>query len=142
MELKDFLGRWRIDRRIANAIGADAQFSGVAEFTGDAARLVLEERGEMRLEGQGADTPAMQATRRYHWQQGRQGIEVFFDDGRFFHLIGPDAEVRARHDCAPDLYQVAYDFRTWPQWSSVWSVTGPRKDYRMETRYAPMGAGD
>ena len=43
---------------------------------------------------------------------GRGRSRCCFDDGRFFHRF--DAEDRAagrRHDCAPDLYRVRYDFR-------------------------------
>lgn len=138
MRLEDFEGSWQIDRQIANAVGPDARFMGVAVFAPDAAGLVLEERGEMRVEGQAP----LQATRRYHWRQGAAGIEVCFDDGRFFHLIEPGGRVQARHDCAPDLYLVTYDFNAWPRWSSTWVVSGPRKDYRMDSLYRPCGTDD
>ncbi|MCE8467683.1 DUF6314 family protein, partial [Rhodovulum sulfidophilum] len=58
-------------------------------------------------------------------------------DGRFFHLIAPGARPEARHDCAPDLYRVRYDFSAWPCWSSFWEVRGPRKNYAMESSYRP-----
>lgn len=132
MKLSDFEGDWAIKRRIRNAIGADAQFSGTASFSRDGEGLILSEAGEMKIDG-----VLMQAARRYFWRQGKAGIEVYFEDGRFFHLIGGGQRVQAHHDCAPDIYDVCYDFSGWPEWGSVWNVTGPRKDYRMETAYSP-----
>ncbi|MEM7719719.1 MAG: DUF6314 family protein, partial [Pseudomonadota bacterium] len=41
------------------------------------------------------------------------------------------------HLCPPDRYHVAYDFSSWPEWRTVWSVEGPRKTYRMSSHFAP-----
>ncbi|WP_407496557.1 DUF6314 family protein [Pseudooceanicola sp. MF1-13] len=131
MKLSDFAGRWIITRKVINAVGPDARFDGVAEFAGGEGGLILTERGEMRMQGA---TP-MVASRVYHWRESPDGIDVFFDDGRFFHHISGGEQPEAHHDCAPDVYDVAYDFSHWPTWSAVWQVTGPRKDYRMESRY-------
>lgn len=122
-------------RVVANAIGPDTTFDGVATFTSDGDGLALVETGEMRIAGQGA----LRGERRYRWRQGAAGIEVYFADGRFFHLIGPGDAPLADHDCAPDTYRVAYDFAAWPRWQAVWHVTGPRKDYRMDTWYSLIG---
>ncbi|MGI3171576.1 DUF6314 family protein [Pseudooceanicola sp. C21-150M6] len=129
MELADFEGSWVVARQIRNAVGPDYVFDGRAVFARDREGLVYREEGQMRTEG----SAPMAARRVYLWRQGDAGIEVFFEDGRFFHLIGPGAEVSAGHDCAPDRYDVQYDFRDWPVWSSVWEVSGPRKSYRMES---------
>jgi hypothetical protein len=131
MKLTDFEGCWQLERRITNAVGPDATFTGTAEFAPQGAALILRESGHMRIDGQAP----MQATRVYRWQVATDGIDVFFDDGRFFHHIAPGQTPQAHHDCAPDVYDVAYDFSRWPQWSAVWQVKGPRKDYRMETQY-------
>lgn len=131
MKLKDFEGRWTLDRTIENAVGPDATFRGTATFTRDGEGLILQEVGEMTVAGQ----PPLRATRGYLWRQGPAGIDVYFDDGRYFHHIADGAASEDRHDCAPDLYQVAYDFRDWPVWSTIWRVTGPRKDYVMRTRF-------
>ena len=67
----------------------------------------------------------------------RDGIAVFFEDGRPFHWFS-DAQSAASHDCPPDLYAVSYGFGDWPEsWSARWQVSGPRKDYRMESLYSP-----
>ena len=39
------------------------------------------------------------------------------------------------HPCGADLYRVEYDFSRWPEWSAVWDVSGPRKNYTMESRF-------
>ena len=45
----------------------------------------------------------------------------------------------ALHHCDPDMYNVSYDFTRWSQrkkqWRSVWTVLGPRKDYKMLSSY-------
>jgi hypothetical protein len=133
MELTEFTGRWQIDRNITNAVGPDAGFVGVAIFVPGEGGLVMREEGEMRVTGQ----EPMRSTRQYVWRAGDAGIDVFFDDGRFFHQIRPGVTPVAHHDCAPDVYRVAYDFGSWPRWRSVWQVTGPRKDYVMETVFTP-----
>ena len=55
----------------------------------------------------------MRASRRYLWRDGGAGtIDVWFEDGRFFHRFdAEDPAPAAAHDCPPDLYRVRYDFR-------------------------------
>ena len=132
MKLADFEGRWLVNRRIENAVGPDASFQGAVDFIPDDAGLMMREVGEMAVDGQ----PPLRATRDYRWCDADDGIDVYFDDGRFFHRIGQGACPEDRHDCAPDLYRVTYDFSAWPEWTSLWRVTGPRKDYVMRTRFS------
>ena len=62
--------------------------------------------------------------------------EVAFHDGRPFHRFAAgESGAGTDHLCGADLYRVAYDWSAWPDWRAVWEVTGPRKDYRMESRY-------
>ncbi|NIZ09837.1 DUF6314 family protein [Pseudooceanicola sp. HF7] len=130
-DLKAFEGTWILSRRVENALGEDATLSGLARFAPEGAGLRLTERGEMRIGAQ-----SLQAERSYLWQAAGPMIAVRFSDGRFFHDFDPLAErPQARHDCAPDLYRVTYDFSAWPDWSSSWKVSGPRKDYLMQTSY-------
>jgi hypothetical protein len=133
--LQDFVGLWRLERRITDARGPQARFSGTACFTRDAAGLQLDETGELQLAGQGR----FQAERRYLWRQAGPEIAVFFADGRAFHRFTPTAaRTEAAHWCDPDTYNVRYDFGAWPCWHAVWTVSGPRKDYVMQSRYDPM----
>ncbi len=129
----DFLGRWRIDRRIEDrAGGTTGRFEGQGVFLARGAKAVYVERGLLYYGTQ----PPMQAERSYLWRDGPTGIEVFFHDGRPFHRIGLAGETaEARHWCDPDSYVVHYDFGDWPLWSARWDVTGPRKDYVMRSLY-------
>lgn len=131
--LDDFEGDWRVTREIVHTGGPDARFAGVARFLPDGAGLSYREEGELVIAGQ----VPVRAERRYLWRPGVAGaIEVLFDDGRAFHRIDPATGASCdRHRCEQDVYDVAYDFGTWPEWSSCWRVTGPRKDYEMQSRY-------
>ncbi len=108
-------------------------FSGRVSYEPDDAGLTYREEGLLRPPGR----PAMQAERRYLWRASGDDIEVRFEDERFFHTIPKGVYATATHDCVPDRYNVIYDFRSWPQWHSVWEVSGPRKDYRMLSMYRP-----
>ncbi len=125
--LADFLGAWRFERSVAHAGGDTARVTGRATFTADAQGLVMDEVGQMSLNG----APPITATRRYLW---RAGLHVLFEDGRPFHTVPPSGGT-AQHWCDPDSYTVSYDFADWPDWTAAWQVSGPRKDYRMVTRY-------
>jgi hypothetical protein len=129
IDLWAFEGRWAVSREIADAKGVDGRFDGTATFVREGAGLRYVERGVLRL-----GTAEMQAERRYVWTAG-EGVEVWFDDGRFFHGFALGDTAEATHDCPPDWYEVSYDFRAWPEWSSRWRVTGPRKDYVMTSRF-------
>lgn len=130
--LADFTGRWHLTRRITDARGPDAVFTGTATFTPDDHGLLLHEVGELRLQGQGA----FHAARSYLWRPDGAGIAVFFADGRDFHRFDlRGAVAKADHWCDPDTYKVQYDFAQWPLWQAEWRVIGPRKDYVMRSEY-------
>lgn len=130
--LDGFVGVWTVTRRIGDATGA-ARFDGQARFTPGAGGVDYAEAGMLTLPG----GQGVQAERRYRWTAQDGGIAVYFDDGRFFHAFDPAGAATARHFCDPDTYDVAYEFGAWPDaWSARWSVTGPRKNYVMTSRYA------
>lgn len=129
--LADFEGRWRLIRRIDDArAGLAGRLEGEALYAPGQGGLVLTETGRLYY----GDGPPLQAERRYLWREEAGGIAVFFEDERPFHWFSSDAP-ETRHDCPPDLYHVRYDFSAWPEWSAVWQVSGPRKDYVMESHY-------
>jgi hypothetical protein len=135
VSLQALEGRWRLSRVIRNADGSKATLEGVTVFRREGGGLVQEEEGWLTLPGGAAP---LRATRRYLWVEAASGLEVRFDDGRAFHTVPLGVErPEAAHDCAPDVYRVAYDFADWPVWRAVWRVTGPRKDYVMTSDYAP-----
>jgi len=125
--LADFAGSWTLERTIRPTTGPSARFSGVAEWVWQGETLAYAEVGTLQMEG----TAPMQAERRYLWAPG---LQVFFDDGRFFHTV-PAAGGDASHWCAPDMYRVHYDFSGWPAFHALWQVAGPRKSYEMSNHY-------
>ena len=132
--LQDFAGDWGVTRRIADRAGAQClRFAGIARFVPEADGLAYEERGWLRLPG----LPPMEAHRRYRWRADGGLIVVVLGVGRPFHAFDPEAP-EALHLCAPDTYRVAYRFARWPRWTAVWTVTGPRKDYTMLSRFRPI----
>ena len=138
MALMDFAGRWRLVRSIVPDEGAEASFDGEAILIPDGEGLRYREAGLLRLPGQGA----MTAERTHLWRPGPGGVAVAFEDGRPFHAIDlTRARPAATHLCGRDLYAVSYDLSDWPRWRTEWRVDGPRKAYRMLSRYTPL-AGD
>lgn len=131
--LEAFEGDWILARRIDDRLaGSEGRLEGRTSFTPDGDGLLYHEVGLLTL----GDRPPMEASRRYFWRSSGDGIAVFFDDGRQFHQIVPDKLMpNDLHHCAPDMYHVTYDFRTWPDWSASWRVQGPRKDYKSVSFY-------
>lgn len=133
--LMDFARDWRLERRIDDRLsGRPGAFEGVARLTHHGEGLLYREEGLLRL----GDGPPLAAHRAYLWRAAGEGIEVRFEDGRPFHVFRPEGRAEGSdHPCGRDLYRVAYDFTGWPRWSAAWTVTGPAKDYRMESLYRP-----
>ena len=133
--LADFAGRWRIERAIDDRLsGIPGRFEGTAVFAPEGAFLRYREEG---LLFPGA-APPMAAERQYLWSEAGGRIRVAFADGSPFHDFAP-ADPAATHFCAPDRYAVRYDFSRWPGWTAEWTVSGPRKDYTMISRYQRAG---
>ncbi len=134
--LQDFAGSWALARVIEDyRSGVQGELTGRVEFTPDAEGLIYLETGTLQMAGQAP----LQAERRYLWRATETGITILFDDGRFFHTL-PLTGGSAGHWCDPDQYDVVYDFSTWPDWTSRWRVTGPRKDYLMTSVYRRTAA--
>ena len=127
-------GQWSLARCIRHADGRENSLTGKAVFTRSGTRLIQEESGLLRLDDQ-----VLKARQRLNWCQDGFLLRVHFADMRPFHEIPMGvADPEAVHDCPPDRYHVAYDFARWPIWTSVWTVTGPRKDYVMNSTYTPV----
>ena len=128
-------GDWWLTRTIVHGDGAENSFEGVAHFARSGARLIHDEDG--LLEMVPGQVP-LKATRRYVWSQEGGRIEVAFGDMRPFHTIATGVErPETTYLCAPDRYNVSYDFSAFPDWTSVWHVEGPKKDYVMTSRFTP-----
>ena len=130
--LADFEGAWTLLRHISHADGTQAQYRATAVFRPDGDSLAYGESGYLKI----GDAAPVTANRRYRWGPD---LDVFFDDGRFFHRV-PAVGGRAEHWCDPDTYVVDYDFSDWPAFTVTWQVRGPRKDYRMVSRFTRPAA--
>ena len=129
----DFLGSWRVERRIDDRrAGVAGRFDGTAAFAPQEGGLRYREEGTLRL----GDGPALAAARESLWRWGGEGIEVLFADGRPFHRFVPEGRATGtEHPCGGDLYRVVYDLTAWPAWSTLWEVEGPTKSYALRTAY-------
>jgi hypothetical protein len=129
--LDDFMGHsWDITRQICDHHqDQTVQFKGQCYFDSG----WYHEDGQLIL----AHSPPLASSRRYRWRPGAAGgINVYFEDDRFFHHIDlTQCAPTAHHHCPPDDYHVAYDFARWPDWTAHWQVSGPRKSYDMHSCY-------
>lgn len=125
-------GHWRLERRIDDRRGGGvAHLDGRAEFAPQSSGLVYRETGRLTL----PDGQSFEARQSHLWRfPSRDRVEVYFADGRFFHDFAPGAP-EAEHLCGDDLYRVRYAFDA-AGWSTLWQVTGPRKDQSLLTRYS------
>jgi len=129
-------GRWLMVRMIEHADGRRDVFEGESFFHRSGPRLLQDETGVLTPARGGH---ALKATRRYVWSGGGARIDVAFGDMRPFHSVPVGVSTyETAYLCPPDRYEVFYDFNDFPNWSTVWSVEGPRKDYRMETRFSRL----
>ncbi len=123
---------WTLTRDIINHHdGTAASLTGHADFLNEEGGLFFTESGTLKL-----PHGAFPATRRTRWHFNLSGIEMFFEDGRFFHGFS-DTHRAARHLCGNDIYDVTYEFAP-DVWTSRWRVTGPQKNYEMTSHYAPF----
>lgn len=128
-QLADFIGCWRLERRIEQVGQPEARFEGTAEWRTVEGGADYSETGHLTLPDQ---TP-IKAERRYFWDED---LRVHFADGRFFHAVPPEGG-ESSHWCDPDQYEAHYDFSHWPRFTVIWQVKGPRKEYRMIGHYTP-----
>jgi len=141
LSLQKFVGRWSLAREIVDTAGGrEGALAGEAVFRPEGGNIVYEEKGELSMHG----LAPLMAERRYLWRERPdRTIAVHFEDGRPFHRISLDQTMPFdTHFCAPDVYDMAYDFRNWPAWECRTRVEGPRKTYRLLSRYQYLGPLD
>jgi hypothetical protein len=132
--LTDLHGAWRLTRHITDhRAGVTGSLTGLCHWRPDGPGLRQHEEGVLIL----GSAPPLQASRAYLWRHEGASLVVFFEDGRPFHRLGP-GQLADRHLCAPDVYDVAYDFGRWPDWTQSWRVLGPRKDMTIESRFVRL----
>ncbi len=132
--LRDLEGRWSLERRIDDRrAGMTGRLIGVCSWRPDDLGLVQEEIGTLHYGG----AAPIRAERKYLWRAEGDGLAVYFDDGRPFHTIRP-GQLNDRHNCAPDTYDVTYVFEDMNSFSTVWQVTGPRKDHVIHSLFTRL----
>ncbi|MCK1477241.1 hypothetical protein IVB27_21155 [Bradyrhizobium sp. 197] len=133
---KKLIGSWSLDR----VIEGQATMQSIAVFTPlDSGWLAYREQGYLKL----ANGTIVQAEREYVFRSSDGGFSVFFreDPPRLFHEISLSASCRgelsgrARHLCKRDNYQSAYMFLPDGTFVVRHVVSGPSKDYTMNTTY-------
>jgi hypothetical protein len=131
------IGSWSFDR----VIESQATMQGIATFTPlDRGRLAYHEKGYLKL----AHGTIVQAEREYVFSNSGGGFKVFFkeDPPRLFHEISLSVSSggaligRACHLCNHDDYRSVYMFLPDGAFAVRHVVSGPRKDYTMDTTYA------
>ena len=130
------IGSWSFNR----VIEGQATMQGVATFTPlDREWLAYREQGDLKL----ANGATVRAEREYVFSGSDGGFKVFFreDPPRLFHEISLSASAggglsgRAQHLCRHDAYQSAYTFLPDGTFVVRHVVSGPAKDYTMNTTY-------
>ncbi|AWL99007.1 DUF6314 family protein [Bradyrhizobium amphicarpaeae] len=133
------IGSWSLDR----IIEGQATMQGIAIFAPlDGARLAYREQGHLKL----ANGTIVQAEREYVFSNCDGGFQVFFKEEplRLFHEILLSASSAgelcgsARHICNRDEYRSAYRFMRDGTFAVRHGVSGPRKDYAINTAYARL----
>ena len=138
-DLRTYLaGTWEIRRILEDKIrGEGGRFDGQASFAPESDdTLAYREDGCLVLGGfatlahqsylYGFPAPLVVPHR----------AEVRFADGRPFHDLDLSAGLwQAEHLCAADLYRGQFRAEAPGRWSAVWTVTGPRKDQRLESLF-------
>jgi len=134
-DLRAYLaGAWEIRRDLDDRRrGQRGRFEGTADFTaGDEGALDYREEGLLALGG--FETLAHQS---YSYTFPAPHLaEVRFADGRPFHALDLRAGGwEAEHLCVADLYRGRFRAEGPERWSVTWTVSGPRKDHVLESRF-------
>ncbi|WP_314953022.1 DUF6314 family protein [Bradyrhizobium cosmicum] len=133
------IGPWSFDR----VIEGQATMQGIAIFTPlDSGRLAYREQGHLKL----ANGTIVQAEREYFFSSSDGGFSVFFreDPPLLFHEISLSASSGgalsgcASHLCKCDDYRSVYMFLPDGTFVVRHVVSGPRKDYTMNTIYTRL----
>eukprot|EP00037_Helgoeca_nana_P034014 m.420217 g.420217 ORF g.420217 m.420217 type:complete len:172 (-) comp32310_c0_seq1:304-819(-) len=134
-DFKEYLrGEWRLQRRIDDRKARrTGSFIGQCHFTDDDAGvgLICREEGQVRI-GDFSNS----ASRTYYYVfRGPTEFSLTTDDGEV--LLDLDVEFGSAdgtHLCAPDTYRGRVEILTADSWTQTWTVSGPAKDYTLDSR--------
>jgi len=137
---ENWLGKWALTRKIDphGSFAGQAVFSRVDDNT-----ILYQETGELTLvEGHVLDD----VQKRYIYKLEENAIVVYFDDGpdkgKLFHRLKFDANgmAEAHHNCPPDKYYTKMRITSGCEFEITHDVSGPRKDYKIFSKYKKRGA--
>lgn len=123
-------GVWGFTR----VIHGSGRMKGTATFVKKAdSTLLYYETGLLKLN----DGASFESYRNYIYEWNDQKITVLFEDGRFFHELDfeTDMDAKGHHECGLDLYRASYRFDGPHSFELQWAVTGPKKDYIIQTNF-------
>jgi hypothetical protein len=133
-------GDWNVERRICDHRGGQVgSFRGTASYRSGAgsasaqqATLTYVESGELRLGSHRG--PAGRSL--LILDAGDGTADVRFADGREFYRLDLRAgSCTAAHPCRADRYHVTVTRLSADSFAETWRVTGPEKDYELQTTY-------
>ncbi len=137
--LKGFLqGSWSLARSIDDRRARQGgELTGTASFTAAGADLIYREDGRLVIGDPAAPVYAGPVLQSYRYVfPAPPKAEVHFRDGRFFHELDLSNGLWAcTHLCDPDRYEGAFTALDADRWRVVWTVTGPRKEQRLDSTY-------
>lgn len=134
-DLRAFLcGCWRIDRSVLDRRHSiSGTFEGRAEFTPDGTGLLYRERGTLCF---GAHQGPAEQRYRYEFDDTRARATVRFRGGGLFHELDlSNGHMAVAHACEPDRYEGRFSATCPSEWTSAWTVTGPRKEQTIISVY-------
>ena len=137
-DLRAFLaGGWNLSRTIDDrGAGQRGTLEGTAVFAPEGDGLVYREAGVLDLAGY--RRPVVQAYR-YSFPAPHRAAVAFRDGGLFHALNLSGGAWAAEHVCADDLYRGDFRVEGADRWRVSWTVTGPRKDQTLTSRYSRPG---
>ncbi len=132
----DFQGEWAFNRQVMPG----GTMTGKALFTRHSAdHLHYAETGILTTD----DGAVLEPSRAYdyYWREGR--IFVYYADGpqkgaAFLELPFIDSRSTADHHCGKDVYKAQYHFIHEREFSTEFSVSGPRKHYVHRTDFSKI----
>jgi uncharacterized protein DUF6314 len=135
----DVFARLQGDWTLIRQVDGRALMKGLATFTANHdGCLTYHERGRIHL----ADGQTLEAERRYLYRASPTGFAVFFfeEPCRLFHDVRLERAngglmSEASHRCKDDLYLSRYAFLADGTFFIRHAVSGPRKNYTLETSY-------
>jgi hypothetical protein len=131
-------GAWTVARTATDRrAGTVHRMTGTARYTPGDDGIAYVETIQWTVNGQTFD-----AHRAYTLvPTGPWRAEVYFTDGRFFHALDlRTGRAEVAHACPPDHYAGWYALHDRDTHRTGWTITGPRKDIAITTRYTRIAA--